>query len=307
MALKNVTLRQLRVFEAVARLLSYSRAAEELHLTQPAVSMQVQALEELAGLPLTEQFGKRIALTPAGTELAQLARRLGAEVRATEENLAAVRGVEAGSLHIGVVSTAKYFAPALLAEFRRRHPGITLSLSVNNRSLVVKQLANNEIDLALMGSPPKDFATVAERFAEHPLIFIAAPDHPLVKRRRVPPEALASETLLIREPGSGTRGALERFLEEHQVKPQATIELGSNETIKQAVMAGLGIAFLSEHTIGLERQVGRILRLAVAGTPVKRGWHLVFRADKRMMPAAIAFQAFVKAEGARLLKAQVGG
>lgn len=306
MALKNVTLRQLRVFEAVARLLSYSRAAEELHLTQPAVSMQVHALEELAGLPLTEQLGKRVVLTAAGQELAQLAQRLEAEVRAAEENLAALRGVEAGSLHIGVVSTAKYFAPALLAEFRRRHPGITLSLSVNNRGMVVKQLANNEIDLALMGSPPKDFETVAERFAEHPLVFIAAPGHALAKRRSLRPEALAGETLLIREPGSGTRSALERFLEEHQIKPQATLELGSNETIKQAVMAGLGIAFLSEHTIGLERQFGRILRLGVKGTPVKRGWHLVFRADKRMMPAAEAFRTFIRAEGARLLKAQVG-
>ncbi len=307
MSLKHVTLRQLRVFEAVARRLSYSRAAEELHLTQPAVSMQVGALEELAGLPLIEQTGKRITLTGAGEELAKLAQRLALELRAAEENLAAWRGAESGRLQIGVVSTAKYFAPALLAEFRHRHPGIELSLSVNNRSVVVKQLANNEIDLALMGSPPRDFETVAERFAEHPLVFIAPPEHPLAKKRRVSAAQVAAETLLIREPGSGTRGALERFLEEHQLKPQTTIELGSNETIKQAVMAGLGIAFISEHTIGLERQVGRLVRLAVTGTPLKRGWHLVFRADKRMMPVASAFQDFIRAEGARLLKAKVGG
>ncbi len=307
MSLKHVTLRQLKVFEAVARHLSYSRAAEELHLTQPAVSMQVSALEDLAGLALTEQIGKKVSLTAAGIEIARLAGRLLQELRAAEENLAAWRGAEAGRLVIGVVSTAKYFAPALLAEFRRRHPGIELSLTVNNRSVVVKQLANNEIDLALMGSPPRDFETVAERFAEHPLVFIAPAGHPLTKKRRVSPEDVFAETLLIREPGSGTRGALERFQEEHHLHAQTTIELGSNETIKQAVMAGLGLAFISEHTIGLERQVGRILRLPVTGTPVKRGWHLVFRADKRMMPAAAAFQSFIRSEGQRLLKAQVEG
>ena len=304
--MKNITLRQLKIFEAVARHLSFSRAAEELHLTQPAVSMQVQALEDQAGLPLTEQAGKKVRLTAAGEEVARQARRVAEQLREAGEALAALKGVEAGRLKIGVVSTAKYFAPSLLAEFRRRHPGVEILLTVNNRSTVVRQLAENDIDLAIMGTPPSEFDTVAKVFAEHPLVFIASPDHPLAGKRRIDPRQLAHETLLFREPGSGTRLALERFLSEHQVSVGATMELGSNETIKQAVMAGLGISFLSEHTIGLERAVGRLARLNVADTPVNRQWRLVYRTDKRLMPAATAFISFMNDEGSRMIGQQIG-
>ncbi len=304
--MKNVTLRQLKIFEAVARHLSFSRAAEELHLTQPAVSMQVQALEDQAGLPLTEQAGKKVRLTAAGEELARQARSVAEQLREAGEALAALKGVESGRLKIGVVSTAKYFAPSLLAEFRRRHPGVELRLTVNNRGAIVRLLAENEIDLAIMGTPPGEFETVAKVFAEHPLVFIAAPEHPLADKRRIDPQQLANETLLIREPGSGTRGALERFLEEHRVPAGATMELGSNETIKQAVMAGLGLSFISEHTIGLERSVGRLVVLNIRDTPVKRHWRLVYRTDKRLMPAATAFVHFMDSEGSRLIEAQVG-
>ncbi len=292
--MKNVTLRQLKIFEAVARNLSFSRAAEELHLTQPAVSMQVQTLEDLAGLPLTEQAGKKVRLTAAGEEIARQARRIAEQLREAGEAMAALKGVEAGRLKIGVVSTAKYFAPSLLAEYRRRHPGVELQLTVNNRGTIVRHLAENDIDLAIMGTPPAEFETVAKVFAEHPLVFIAAPDHPLAGKRRIEPQRLAAETLLIREPGSGTRGALERFLE-------------SNETIKQAVMAGLGLSFISEHTIGMERAVGRLVVLDISDTPVKRQWRLVYRTDKRLMPAATAFVQFMDGEGSRLIEAQVGG
>ncbi|MBX7201167.1 MAG: LysR family transcriptional regulator [Rhodospirillaceae bacterium] len=305
-AMKNVTLRQLRVFEAVARHLSFSRAAEELHLTQPAVSMQVQSLEEIAGLPLTEQIGKKIRLTAAGEEVARQARLIAQQLREAEEAIAAMKGAEAGRLLIGVVSTAKYFAPALLAEFARRHPRIELRLTVNNRGAVVKQLTDNEIDLAIMGSPPRELETVAEVFADHPLVFIARPDHPLAKQKRIDSAQLARQTLLIREPGSGTRSTLERYLEQQKVSPGDTVEMGSNETIKQAVMAGMGIAFISEHTIGLERSVGRITLLNVAGTPVMRQWHLVHRAEKRLLPAAAAFRDFMRGEAARLIASQVG-
>jgi DNA-binding transcriptional LysR family regulator len=304
--MKNVTLRQLKIFESVARHLSFSRAAEELHLTQPAVSMQVQALEEQAGLPLTEQSGKKVRLTAAGEEVARQARRIAEQLREAGEALAALKGVEGGRLKIGVVSTAKYFAPALLAEFRRRHPGVELQLMVNNRGAVVRNLADNDIDLAIMGTPPTEFDTVAKVFAEHPLVFVAAPGHRLANKKRVDPAQLATETLLIREPGSGTRGALERFLAEHGVAAGALMELGSNETCKQAAMAGLGISFLSEHTIGLERSVGRLVRLNVTGTPVKRQWRLVYRTDKRLMPAALAFVEFMNREGSRLIEAQIG-
>jgi DNA-binding transcriptional LysR family regulator len=268
--------------------------------------MQVQALEELAGLPLTEQAGKKVRLTAAGEEMARQARRIAEQLREAGEALAALKGVESGKLKIGVVSTAKYFAPALLAEFRRRHPGVEIELTVNNRGAIVRNLAENGIDLAIMGTPPSEFETVAKIFAEHPLVFIAAPDHPLAGKRRIDPKRLAEETLLIREPGSGTRGALERFLEGHQVTPGSTMELGSNETIKQAVMAGLGISFISEHTIGLERSVGRLVKLNVSGTPVNRQWRLVHRTDKRLMPAAMAFVDFMNSEGSRLIEEQIG-
>ena len=177
---------------------------------------------------------------------------------------------------------------------------------VHNRGTIVRLLAENEIDLAIMGTPPGEFETVAREFADHPLVFIASPDSRLAQKRRIDPRQLAEETLLIREPGSGTRSALERFLVEHGVVAGKVMELGSNETIKQAVMAGLGISFISEHTIGLERSVGRLVRLNVNGTPVNRQWRLVHRTDKRLMPAATAFVEFMNAEGSRLIEEQIG-
>ncbi|MCX7169830.1 MAG: LysR family transcriptional regulator [Proteobacteria bacterium] len=300
--MKNVTLRQLKVFEAVARHLSFSRAAEELHLTQPAVSMQVRSLEEDAGLPLTEQIGKKIFLTSAGSELARHARVIAQQLRSAEEALAAIRGVHGGQLNIGVVSTAKYFAPRLLTAFRLRHPGIELNLGVYNREKIVRQLADNEIDLAIMGRPPAELDTVADAFAENPLVIIAAPTHALAGRRRIAPASLSQETFLIREPGSGTRSAMERFFAEQEVVLAHTFAMSSNETIKQAVMAGMGIAFISARTITLELMVGRLLVLPVAGTPVMRQWHLVRRAEKRQLPLAIAFREFLCAEAAELME-----
>ena len=299
--MKNVTLRQLKVFEAVARHLSFSRAAEELHLTQPAVSMQVRSLEEDAGLPLTEQIGKKIFLTNAGAELARHARLIAQQLRAADEALAAIRGVRGGQLKIGVVSTAKYFAPHLLAAFRSRHPGIELHLGVHNREKIVQQLADNQIDLAIMGRPPAELNTVADAFATNALVFIAAPDHPLAARRRIAPASLAQESFLIREPGSGTRSAMERFFSDQDVALGHTFEATSSETIKQAVMAGMGIAFISSRTIELELAVGKLVILHVAGTPVVRQWHLVRRAEMRPFPLADAFRKFLCEDGAKLM------
>jgi len=299
--MKNVTLRQLKVFEAVARHLSFSRAAEELHLTQPAVSMQVRSLEEDAGLPLTEQIGKKIFLTNAGAELARHARLIAQQLRAADEALAAIRGVRGGQLKIGVVSTAKYFAPHLLAAFRSRHPGIELHLGVHNREKIVQQLADNQIDLAIMGRPPAELDTVADAFAANSLVFIAAPDHPLAARSRIAPGSLAQESFLIREPGSGTRSAMERFFAEQDVALGHTFEASSNETIKQAVMAGMGIAFISSRTIELELAVGKLAILHVTGTPVVRQWHLVRRAEMRPFPLADAFREFLCQDGAKLM------
>jgi DNA-binding transcriptional LysR family regulator len=223
--MKNITLRQLRVFESVARHLSFSRAAEELHLTQPAVSMQVKQLESMVGLPLTEQLGKKIFLTGAGSEVARHARVIAQQLREATESLAAMKGVRGGQLRIGVVSTAKYFAPRLLTDFRARHPGVELCLGVHNRGTIVRQLADNEIDLAIMGRPPKEVDTVAEAFASHPLVIVAAADHPLAGKKKLEPADLGNETFLIREPGSGTRAAMEAYFAEVGLTPVAVFEM----------------------------------------------------------------------------------
>lgn len=305
--MKHVTLRQLKVFESVARHLSFSRAAEELHLTQPAVSMQVKQLEEQSGLPLTEMVGKKVFLTAAGDEVARHARRIAQQLREAEEALDAIKGVRGGRLSIGVISTAKYFAPRLLAEFRRDKSGIELNLRVNNRETVVRQLADNEIDLAIMGAPPQEFATIAEPFADHPLVIVAPPDHPLSGQKQIAPSRLDDETFLIREPGSGTRATMERYFADAGIAPRHVMEMVGNETIKQAVMAGLGLAFISAHTVSLECEVGRLVKLPVVGTPVIRRWFVVHRAEKALLPVAETFRAFLLAEAPALLADRAPG
>jgi DNA-binding transcriptional LysR family regulator len=302
----DATVRQLRILVAVAKHLSLTRAAEELRLTQPAVSMQVKALEEMAGLPLVERVGRRVALTEAGVEMVHHAKAVLQVLAEAEDVLAALRGLKAGRVSIAVVSTAKYFAPKLLALFSRQHPEIELKLAVNNRDTVVQFLVENEVDLALMGTPPHHLETTAFRFAKHPLVIVAAPDHPLAGERRIPVKALAAESFLVREPGSGTRAAMERFFAAHHVRPAATTEISSNETIKQAVMAGMGLGFISQHAIGLELSVGQLVLLAVEDTPILRDWNIVHRTERRLSPAAAAFKQFVLREGRAFLASWPG-
>ncbi len=304
MPLRHATLRQLRVFEAVARRLSFSRAAEELHLTQPAVSMQVKLLEDQAGLPLFERIGARIFLTEAGTELHRHSRAIAQQLRDAEEALAARMGLSQGRLMITMVSTAKYFVPPLLARFLRQHPGVTVKLSANNRETVLKQLADNEVDFAIMGTPPQSMETVAEPFARHPHVIIAASTHALARKRRIPLARLAQETFLIREPGSGTRGLLERLFADHHLALNVSMELASNETIKQAVQAGMGISFLSLHTIELELKARRLAILDAQGLPIVRDWHVVRLTAKRLSPVAEAFRTFLLSEAGKLIPAK---
>jgi DNA-binding transcriptional LysR family regulator len=299
--MKHATLRQLRAFAEVARRLSYTAAAKSLHLTQPAVSMQVRLLEQAAGLPLLEQMGRRVHLTDAGRELLRYAAGISDLLREAEDAMNALQGVGGGELSIAVTSTAKYFAPRLLAEFRRRHPDARLRLAVSNREAVVRELTNNTVDLAIMGRPPRGLDTEAAPFARHPIGIIAAPDHPLAGRKRLPLARLAGETFIIRERGSGTRAAMEHVFAERGFKARETLEMSSNETIKQAVMAGMGIAFLSMHTIGLELRARRLALLPVAGLPVMREWYAIHRRGKRLSPAAQAFKSFLLEQGAALI------
>jgi len=304
--MKNVTLRQLRVFAAVARDLSFSQAARELHLTQPAVSMQIRQLEEAAGIALFERLGRRTALTQAGREL--LARVAGVNqlLREAQESLDALRGIKTGTLKLGAVSTAKYFAPSLLAGFTSSYPGVTVRFSVGNREEVIKQLAANEIDLAIMGRPPRQLDTTAAPFAEHPLVIIAAPGHPLAGQRRVSLKALKDDAFLIREPGSGTRASMERMFKERGVVYRSSMEVSSNETIKQAVIAGLGIAFISLHTVGLELRTRTLVMLDVAGLPIRRDWFVIHLKNKRLTPVAAAFRDYLLAHGAAAIERAVG-
>jgi DNA-binding transcriptional LysR family regulator len=305
--MRDATVRQLQVLVEVAQQSSFTRAAERLRLTQPAVSMQMKALERRAGLPLAERVGRTIALTDAGREMLRHARAVLRSLQDAEDALAALRGLRSGRVFIAAVSTAKYFAPKLLSLFSRQHPEVELKLAVNNRDAVIQKLMENDLDLALMGTPPTHLEATAFRFAKHPLVIIAAPDHPLAGLKRVPVKALEDETFLVREPGSGTRAAMERFFAANRIRPAATMEISSNETIKQAVMAGMGLSFVSQHAIGMEISLGALAILNVEGLPILREWNLVHRAEKRLSPAALAFKKFVLREGRAFLADWPGG
>ena len=304
--MRNVTLRQMRVFAAVARHLSFTRAARELHLTQPAVSQQMRLLEQEVGMPLIEQIGRKIRLAPAGVELLQYAHQVTELLREAGEAIAAMRGLKRGLLKLGAVSTAKYFAPALLSAFTPEYPEVTIKFTVGNRGEIVRLLAANELDLVIMGRPPMELATAATPFAPHPLVIIASPGHPLAGRRRIALEALAEESFIVREEGSGTRASMERLFSEHRVPFRALMEVSSNETIKQAVMAGMGISFISAHTIGLEIDAGRLTILDVVGLPVMREWYVIQLQKKLLPPIAAAFRAFMLEHAADIIARTVG-
>jgi LysR family transcriptional regulator, low CO2-responsive transcriptional regulator len=301
--MKNITFRQIRVFTEVARRLSFVRAAEALHLTPPAVTMQVKELEASLGLPLFDRQGRSVSLTTTGEYFLVYARRLLSTLKDAEDAMARFKRVETGVLNIGLVSTAKYFVPRLLARFREEHAGVEVRLQVaGNREQLVALLHAGEVDLAIMGRPPKELATRAEPFAAHPLVFVGPPGHPLVAAEHVGPEALANHPFIVREQGSGTRKAMEDFFRAQHVAPHIAMEMSSNETIKQAVMAGMGLSFLSLHTIGLEMRHGLIAIVEVEGTPIMRTWNLVHLLSKLLSPPAEAFRYFILEQGETYLR-----
>jgi DNA-binding transcriptional LysR family regulator len=304
--MRNMTLRQMRVFAAVARNLSFTRAARELHLTQPAVSQQVKLLEAEIGLPLFEQIGRKVHLAPAGAELLRYTEQAMELLREAGESLSAMRGLKRGVLKLGAVSTAKYFAPSLLSAFKPAYPEVSIKFAVGNREEIIRQLADNESDLVIMGRPPRELETVAEPFAKHPLVLIASPTHPLADKRRIRLSQLAAESFLIREEGSGTRASMERVFGDRGVPIRVSMEVSSNETIKQAVMADMGISFISSHTVGLELAAGKLVILDVVGLPIIRDWYVIHLRDKRLAPIPAAFRAFLLEHGARIIQQAVG-
>ncbi|QIK39268.1 LysR family transcriptional regulator [Caldichromatium japonicum] len=303
----HLSLRQLRVFETVARHRSYTRAAEELHLTQPAVSMQIRQLEDEIGLTLFERLGKQMVVTEAGSEILHYTRTINQALREMREVIEGLKGLSRGRLHLAVASTVNYFAPRLLAVFQQRYPGIQLRLEVTNRESLVQLLEANAIDLVLMGVPPKDVEVEAEPFMENPLVVIAPPEHPLTAARQIPLYRLAEEVFVMREEGSGTRQAMERFFRERGIQVRQGMQMTRNEAVKQAVRSGLGLSVVSLHTIELEIETGRLVVLDVEGFPDRRQWYLVYRRGKRLSPAARAFREFVLTEAAGIAQPQLAG
>lgn len=294
--MRHTTFRQLEIFEAIARLGSFTRAAEELHLTQPTVSMQMKKLADAVNAPLCEQVGKKIYLTEAGRELAQAAREVFGILDRFEMSVAEHQGLKKGRLRLMVITTASYFAPRLLGEFARLYPGIDVALSVTNRERVLASIADNLEDLYFLGQPPEDIDVVAQPFMDNPLVVVAPPDHPLAGKKRIPLQRLAHEHWLMREPGSGTRKALERLFAEHGLEPDIRMELGANEAIKQAILAGLGISVLSRHSLALHPP-GQFAILDVEGFPIRRQWYAVYPAGRQLSAVTRTFLDFLLSYG----------
>ncbi|MEW6331488.1 MAG: LysR family transcriptional regulator [Pseudomonadota bacterium] len=292
--MRHSTLRQLEVFEAIARLGSFTRAAEELFLTQPTVSMQIKKLTEAVGLPLFEQVGKKIYLTDAGRELHKTSREIFERFTRFEMLVADMKGLKQGALRLAVVTTAKYFAPRLLGPFCQQYPGIEVSLKVSNRERILERLADNQDDLCILGQPPEELEAESEPFLENPLVVLAPANHPLAGKKKIPLARLAEEPFLLREPGSGTRMAVERLFATHGLKMKVRMELGSNEAIKQAIVGGLGVSVLSRHTLALDAPMGQLAILNVERFPIERHWYVVWPSGKQLTVVARTFLDYLK-------------
>ena len=298
---RELTIRQLRALAAVHRDRSVTAAAKHLHLTQPAVTLQIRNLQALAGLPLIQRTSDGMLLTDAGREVLSLAERIEAAIADCETSLEMMAGKTAGRISIGAVSTAKYFVPFMISGFSKRHPNIDVTLSIGNRQEIGTALRGYDLDFAIMGRPPADIDMDVHPIGDHPHVIIAPTSHRLVRKSRIPPSDLADETFLTREPGSGTRGLMEQLFETARIRPRIGMAMSSNETIKQAVIAGLGIAFISAHTVATELDERRLVTLDVVGLPVIRQWFVLSRKDKILLPPARAMLEFLSVRGAQFL------
>ncbi|RJF99186.1 LysR family transcriptional regulator [Noviherbaspirillum saxi] len=297
--------KQLEALLLVSRHESVSRAAEALHVTQPAVSLQLRMLEEAAGTPLTRKVGRGIQLTAAGEVMVDFADRILRLWQEAADEVAALKGVISGTLRIGAITTAEYLLPPMLVQFTTARPGVRIKLQVGNRNEIVSMLTKHEIDLAIMGTPPRELRTNAARFARHPMAFIASPDHPLMKKKRVSLADIMDANLLVRERGSGTRTAVERLFKEAAYPLRIGSELSSNEAIKRMVVAGLGVAFLSVHACTLEFEAGLARMLPMPENPVEADWYVMHLTDKAIPTVAAAFQDFVIENGQQVVRQQL--
>ncbi len=304
--MRNITLKQFRALQAAVSAGTVSGAAQLLHVTPPAVSLQLKLLEEHAGISLLERSPDGLRPTPAGGVILDAIRQIDGVLKACSMSLEEMKGVSTGSARVGVVSTAKYFAPRALADFSRAHPDIEMRLQVGNRGETIASLENYDLDFAIMGRPPDRFEVEQSIIGPHPHILICPPDHPRAGRRDLRPADLSHETFLMREKGSGTRLLTEKLIARLDIEPRIGMEIGSNETIKQAVMAGLGIALISAHTAAVELRDGRLGFLPLEGLPIMRQWYVVRRKEKRLMPAAEALWEFMAAQGAAFLPRMKG-
>ena len=306
--LRNLTLRQLRLFEAVASHLNYSRAAEQMSVTQPAVSMQLQQLEKDLGLQLLVKQGRRITLSQAGEEMLRQTRRILNQVQIAEEAVDAfhqTQGGHGGLLHLGVVPTAHYFAPKLLMAFAKEWPGLKFKLTVDRRDAILSMLQEHQLDVAIAGYPPSEADVEAQTFAQHPHCIVAAADHPLARKRRIQWDALKDEPFIFREPHSATRQFFEHLVQAQALQVKLSMELSGNETIKQAVMAGMGISFLSAHTFQIELEAGRLAVLHLDDMPKMLDWCFLHRRDALLSGVNGAFKDFVLAHGARFARCRM--
>ncbi|PNW38690.1 UNVERIFIED_CONTAM: LysR family transcriptional regulator [Euhalothece sp. KZN 001] len=294
--MKNATLHQLRVFVVAARHLSFTKAAEELFLTQPTVSMQMKQLTKAVGLPLFEQIGKRLYLTEAGEILYESCQRIFSELGEFESAIANMKGLKQGQLKLSAVSTTKYFLPRIIGPFCQQYPGVELSLRFTNHERILQYMTDNQDDFYILSQLPSTIDVTSHRILENPLVAIAPSDHPLANETNIPFQRLAEEPFIMREPGSGTRQALEELFHKHQAELKVRLELGSNEAIKQAILGGLGVSVLSKHTLTLEKDTGLFAILDVEDLPIKRNWYAIYPAGKQPSVVARTFLNYLEAD-----------
>lgn len=299
--MKNLTLRQIRIFLSASKHMSFTRAAEELHISAPAISLQIKEMEDDMGVHLFTRENRKVALTSAGEYFLLYARRVSSTLNEANTMMERFRGTQFRHLKIGMVSTAEYFLPQMLAEFKKDYPNLQVRIEIRNRPQLIELLRDGEIDIALMGRPPKEIDTRVEPFASNPHVFIASPQNPLAGKLNVAAEALTEFEIIAREPRSGTRAIMKNYFAEHNISPIVSMEMSSNEAIKQAVIANLGISFVSLHTIGQELASNKIALLDIQDTPIMRTWHVVALSKRNASQAAEAFRYFMLEKGSEML------